>query len=70
MDFFPLLILGNINQSLLNLRTCIEILRENQMCGTNRVRHCTVPPPERRRGGSLTEPVVLSCRWFPTETPK
>ena len=28
---------GNINQSLLNLRTCIEILRENQMCGSNRV---------------------------------
>lgn len=29
---------GNINQSLLNLRTCIETLRENQMCGTNKVR--------------------------------
>ncbi|XP_051237965.1 kinesin-like protein KIF23 isoform X3 [Dicentrarchus labrax] len=28
---------GNINQSLLNLRTCIEVLRENQMCGTNRM---------------------------------
>uniref|UniRef100_A0A8C9WYZ0 Kinesin-like protein n=1 Tax=Sander lucioperca TaxID=283035 RepID=A0A8C9WYZ0_SANLU len=28
---------GNINQSLLNLRTCIEILRENQLCGTNRM---------------------------------
>ncbi|XP_068168906.1 kinesin-like protein KIF23 isoform X2 [Antennarius striatus] len=28
---------GNINQSLLNLRICIEILRENQMCGTNRM---------------------------------
>ncbi|XP_062276551.1 kinesin-like protein KIF23 [Scomber scombrus] len=28
---------GNINQSLLTLRTCIEILRENQMCGTNRM---------------------------------
>ncbi|KAI3371261.1 hypothetical protein L3Q82_023883, partial [Scortum barcoo] len=28
---------GNINQSLLNLRTCIEILRENQMFGTNRM---------------------------------
>ncbi|XP_034734864.1 kinesin-like protein KIF23 isoform X4 [Etheostoma cragini] len=28
---------GNINQSLLNLRTCIEILRENQICGTNRM---------------------------------
>lgn len=28
---------GNINQSLLNLRTCIEILRENQLCGSNRV---------------------------------
>ncbi|XP_074534654.1 kinesin-like protein KIF23 isoform X1 [Halichoeres trimaculatus] len=28
---------GNINQSLLNLRTCIEILRENQMCGTSRM---------------------------------
>ncbi|XP_013886902.1 kinesin-like protein KIF23 isoform X2 [Austrofundulus limnaeus] len=28
---------GNINQSLLNLRTCIEILRENQTCGTNRM---------------------------------
>ncbi|XP_075309264.1 kinesin-like protein KIF23 [Odontesthes bonariensis] len=28
---------GKINQSLLNLRTCIEVLRENQMCGTNRV---------------------------------
>ncbi|XP_040894641.1 kinesin-like protein KIF23 isoform X1 [Toxotes jaculatrix] len=28
---------GNINQSLLNLRTCIEILRENQMCGTNKM---------------------------------
>ncbi|MED6244137.1 hypothetical protein ATANTOWER_024166 [Ataeniobius toweri] len=28
---------GNINQSLLNLRTCIEILRENQLCGTNKM---------------------------------
>uniref|UniRef100_A0A3P9P3T8 Kinesin-like protein n=1 Tax=Poecilia reticulata TaxID=8081 RepID=A0A3P9P3T8_POERE len=28
---------GNINQSLLNLRTCLEILRENQMCGTNKM---------------------------------
>ncbi|CAF98374.1 unnamed protein product [Tetraodon nigroviridis] len=28
---------GNINQSLLTLRTCIEILRENQMYGTNRM---------------------------------
>ncbi|KAM6936947.1 kinesin-like protein KIF23 [Xenentodon cancila] len=28
---------GNINQSLLNLRTCIEILRENQICGTNKM---------------------------------
>ncbi|XP_061678228.1 kinesin-like protein KIF23 isoform X2 [Syngnathoides biaculeatus] len=28
---------GNINQSLLNLRTCIEILRENQLYGTNRM---------------------------------
>ncbi|KAM8750806.1 kinesin-like protein KIF23 [Acanthopagrus schlegelii] len=28
---------GNINQSLLNLRTCIEILRENQLCGSNRM---------------------------------
>uniref|UniRef100_A0A673A4A9 Kinesin-like protein n=1 Tax=Sphaeramia orbicularis TaxID=375764 RepID=A0A673A4A9_9TELE len=28
---------GNINQSLLTLRTCIEVLRENQMCGTNKM---------------------------------
>lgn len=28
---------GNINQSLMTLRTCIEVLRENQMCGTSRV---------------------------------
>ncbi|KAK7880603.1 hypothetical protein WMY93_032754 [Mugilogobius chulae] len=28
---------GNINQSLLTLRTCIEILRENQLCGTNKM---------------------------------
>ncbi|XP_077328803.1 kinesin-like protein KIF23 isoform X2 [Lithobates pipiens] len=28
---------GNINQSLMTLRTCIEILRENQMCGTNKM---------------------------------
>ncbi|XP_038852079.1 kinesin-like protein KIF23 isoform X3 [Salvelinus namaycush] len=28
---------GNINQSLMTLRTCIEVLRENQMCGTNRM---------------------------------
>uniref|UniRef100_A0A3Q3BCG6 Kinesin-like protein KIF23 n=1 Tax=Kryptolebias marmoratus TaxID=37003 RepID=A0A3Q3BCG6_KRYMA len=27
----------NINQSLLNLRTCMEILRENQMCGTSKM---------------------------------
>lgn len=27
---------GNINNSLMNLRTCIEILRENQLMGTNR----------------------------------
>lgn len=32
---FPLT--GNINQSLMTLRTCIEVLRENQMCGTNKV---------------------------------
>ncbi|KAL3061456.1 hypothetical protein OYC64_009596 [Pagothenia borchgrevinki] len=28
---------GNINQSLLNLRTCMEVLRENQLFGTNRM---------------------------------
>uniref|UniRef100_A0A0N8ET53 Kinesin-like protein n=1 Tax=Heterocephalus glaber TaxID=10181 RepID=A0A0N8ET53_HETGA len=28
---------GNINQSLMNLRTCMEILRENQMYGTNKM---------------------------------
>ncbi|XP_033941834.1 kinesin-like protein KIF23 isoform X4 [Pseudochaenichthys georgianus] len=28
---------GNINQSLLNLRTCMEVLRENQLYGTNRM---------------------------------
>ncbi|XP_076005761.1 kinesin-like protein KIF23 isoform X2 [Genypterus blacodes] len=28
---------GNINQSLLTLRTCIEVLRENQICGTNKM---------------------------------
>ncbi|KAG9488985.1 hypothetical protein GDO78_005144 [Eleutherodactylus coqui] len=28
---------GNINQSLMTLRTCIEALRENQMCGTNKM---------------------------------
>jgi len=28
---------GNINQSLMTLRTCMEVLRENQMCGTNKV---------------------------------
>uniref|UniRef100_A0A8C6LJA4 Kinesin-like protein n=1 Tax=Nothobranchius furzeri TaxID=105023 RepID=A0A8C6LJA4_NOTFU len=28
---------GNINQSLMTLRTCMEILRENQMCGTNKM---------------------------------
>uniref|UniRef100_A0A8C5N1M5 Kinesin-like protein n=1 Tax=Leptobrachium leishanense TaxID=445787 RepID=A0A8C5N1M5_9ANUR len=28
---------GNINQSLMTLRTCIEILRENQLCGTNKM---------------------------------
>ncbi|OXB62837.1 hypothetical protein ASZ78_008055 [Callipepla squamata] len=28
---------GNINQSLMTLRTCIEVLRENQMCGTNKI---------------------------------
>uniref|UniRef100_A0AAV2L6D1 Kinesin-like protein n=1 Tax=Knipowitschia caucasica TaxID=637954 RepID=A0AAV2L6D1_KNICA len=28
---------GNINQSLLTLRTCIEVLRENQLCGTNKM---------------------------------
>ena len=31
------LLTGNINQSLMTLRTCMEVLRENQMCGTNRV---------------------------------
>ncbi|CAJ0965443.1 unnamed protein product [Ranitomeya imitator] len=29
--------LGNINQSLMTLRTCIEALRENQLCGTNKM---------------------------------
>lgn len=28
---------GNINQSLMTLRTCMEVLRENQMYGTNKV---------------------------------
>ena len=28
---------GNINASLMTLRTCIEILRENQTLGTNKV---------------------------------
>ncbi|KFZ47810.1 Kinesin-like KIF23, partial [Antrostomus carolinensis] len=28
---------GNINQSLMTLRTCIEVLRENQMNGTNKM---------------------------------
>ncbi|XP_072004841.1 kinesin-like protein KIF23 isoform X5 [Engystomops pustulosus] len=28
---------GNINQSLMTLRTCIEALRENQICGTNKM---------------------------------
>ncbi|XP_015256840.1 PREDICTED: kinesin-like protein KIF23 isoform X3 [Cyprinodon variegatus] len=28
---------GNINQSLMTLRTCMEVLRENQMFGTNRM---------------------------------
>ncbi|XP_032805057.1 kinesin-like protein KIF23 isoform X5 [Petromyzon marinus] len=28
---------GNINQSLMTLRTCIEVLRENQMLGTNKM---------------------------------
>uniref|UniRef100_A0A674P0F9 Kinesin-like protein n=1 Tax=Takifugu rubripes TaxID=31033 RepID=A0A674P0F9_TAKRU len=28
---------GNINQSLMTLRTCIEVLRENQMCGTSKM---------------------------------
>ncbi|XP_034385250.1 kinesin-like protein KIF23 isoform X6 [Cyclopterus lumpus] len=28
---------GNINQSLMTLRTCMEVLRENQICGTNKM---------------------------------
>ncbi|XP_072321536.1 kinesin-like protein KIF23 [Eucyclogobius newberryi] len=28
---------GNINQSLMTLRTCMAVLRENQMCGTNKM---------------------------------
>lgn len=48
----PPLISGNINQSLLNLRTCIEILRENQMSGTNRVPNCSVTNVELCRCGS------------------
>lgn len=36
-DFVILRLTGNINQSLLTLRTCIEVLRENQLYGTNRV---------------------------------
>ncbi|XP_059203025.1 kinesin-like protein KIF23 isoform X2 [Centropristis striata] len=28
---------GNINQSLMTLRTCMEVLRENQMCGMNKM---------------------------------
>ncbi|XP_072665507.1 kinesin-like protein KIF23 isoform X11 [Canis lupus baileyi] len=30
-------LLGNINQSLMTLRTCMEVLRENQMYGTNKM---------------------------------
>ena len=29
---------GNINQSLMTLRTCLELLRDNQKNGTNKVR--------------------------------
>ncbi|KAJ0056457.1 hypothetical protein NL108_008062 [Boleophthalmus pectinirostris] len=28
---------GNINQTLMTLRTCMEVLRENQLCGTNKM---------------------------------
>jgi hypothetical protein len=28
---------GNINNSLMTLRTCLEILRENQLCGTKKM---------------------------------
>ncbi|XP_067351941.1 kinesin-like protein KIF23 isoform X4 [Channa argus] len=28
---------GTINQSLMTLRTCMEVLRENQICGTNKM---------------------------------
>lgn len=37
----------------MTLRTCIEVLRENQMCGTNKV--FNVPPPH------FTHGVVMQC---------
>jgi hypothetical protein len=38
LNVFPVYLpVGNINQSLMTLRTCIEVLRENQMYGTNKV---------------------------------
>lgn len=60
---------GNINQSLLNLRTCIEILRENQMCGTNKA---SVKWLKLNIIYIQTLQVIKNfySRWYHTETPK
>jgi len=36
-DILCILFTGNINNSLMTLRTCLEILRENQLSGSNKM---------------------------------
>lgn len=67
--FIYVFLLGNINQSLMTLRTCIEVLRENQMCGTNKV----CDQPFFGLGHFVFCPSIMvhsSSRWCHTGTPK
>lgn len=64
--------LGNINQSLMTLRTCIEVLRENQLYGTNKVGIPSLIILEfdaLDKENSLGSSVAVIPRWFRTEIP-
>lgn len=73
---------GNINQSLMTLRTCMEVLRENQMCGTSKVGvskmccsvlilfFCSKYSFLAKTACLIFYSLFLSSRWCLTETPK
>ena len=50
------LLTGNINQSLMALRTCIEVLRENQNTGANKVGKPVTDGDENMHRGAEGKP--------------